>query len=82
MPNQATGVPVYEMAAGELMASVDGDGNSAPQVVCALRDGGRISARLWAAMVSEFRRSGTMLTPGKVRYLRRLIRRSRSAIES
>lgn len=32
--------------------------------------------RLWAAMVAEFERNGRrMLSPGKVRYLRRVVRR-------
>ena len=35
-----------------------------------------LSNRLWAAMVREFERNGgRLLSPGKVRYLRRQIRR-------
>ncbi len=41
----------------------------------------RLSQRLFAAMVAEFRRNGGQcLTAGKVRYLRRRIARTRARI--
>lgn len=43
----------------------------------------RLSRRLWAAMVAEWRaRGGVPLTDGKVRYLRRLVRRRRLKAET